>query len=496
MAGWIKTLWKDSLVYGIGYGVSRFLQIIILPIIAQSLTLSEFGYYSNYVIFYTLAAGFFVFGLDSAVARFFYDSDDKKYHQQLFSSAFFFIILISLISVVAFSFFPKQILSLLNIPLLYQHALVFVLASIPVVALNNLFLSWFKWKRQKIFFLANSGGTVVLLLLPLLFVKVTFIYIFQVFFWSQLVVALVSCFFARDYIRLYLKTSLMSSLLVYGFPWLLVFVFGASRTYLDRFFLLQYLRPDVYGLYNFSVRVSTLISLVITAFEMSFGPLAFSIWNKDGAPAFFARLQTIYIFLISVVACMIAIASPLIIQLLGGTKYAGAEKVLPLLLFAAIPVSLINFSNLGTVYAKKSFLSTLSLFIGFASVLVLNFLLTHVYLQYGAASSALAGHVIIIVSGYIFSRKYYKIPFSFFKDSVIFLLFFTLSVLSVSFPVARQLYTNLIIQLMILALVVILFLIFVFPVELKRTISIAKTIISKGIKGNTVPDVRVPDTGK
>lgn len=496
MAGWFKTLGKDSLVYGIGYGVSRFLQIFILPIIAQSLSLSEYGYYSNYVIFYTLAAGFFVLGLDSAVARFFFDSDDKKYHQRLFSSSFFFILLSSSACIVSFSFFPSEILGVLNIPLIYKGAFSFVLASIPAVALNNLFLSWFKWKRQKIFFLINSGGTVLLLLLTLLVTtQITFIYIFQVFFFSQLVVALVSVFFAREYIKFYFSIKLFGSLLVYGFPWLLVFVFGASRTYLDRFFLLQYLSDDVYGLYNFSVRVSTLIAVVITAFEMSFGPLAFSIWNKEGAAMFFARLQSIYVFLICVVATAISIASPLIIQLLGGAKYNGAEKILPLLLFAAIPISLINFSNLGTVYAKKSFLSTLSLFIGFTTVLILNFLLTHTYLQYGAATASLIGHILIIGTGYYLSNKFYKIPFLYIRDGLIFLLFLSLSILSVHFQISKNLYLNILVQLILLVSLTMLLLIFIF-IGFKRTLSQVLDLTSRSVRKSTDIESQDPDSGQ
>lgn len=484
MAGWIKSLWKDSLVYGIGYGVSRFLQIIILPIIAQTLSLSEFGYYSNYVIFYTIAAGFFVLGLDSAVARFFYDSEDKKYHRQLFSSAFFFILLLSSISIFAFSFFPSDILEILGIPIIYREALPYVLTIVPAVALNNLFLSWFKWRRQKVFFLINSGGTILLLLIPLLLVnKVTFIYLFRVLFWSQLTVAVMSAFFARDYIRLYLNRTLMSSLLVYGLPWLLVFIFGVSRTYLDRIFLTQYLSDDVYGLYNFSVRIASLIFLVTAAFEMSFGPLAFSIWNKEGAPLFFARLQSIYVFLISVVACAICIASPFIIKILGAAKFEGSEKILPLLLFSAIPLSIINFSNLGTVYARKSFLSTLSLFIGFAMVLLLNFLLTHRYLQYGAALSSLIGHILIIITGYYFSKKYYKIPFSYLKDSFIFLLFFLLSIVAVYFPVSKHVNLNILVQSLVLAIFTMLFLVFIFPVEFKKAMSVIKGTVFGSIKG-------------
>lgn len=472
MSGWIKTLGKDSLVYGIGYGVSRFLQVIILPIIAQALTLSEFGYYSNYVIFYSFAGGLFIFGLDSAVTRFFFDSEDKKYHQQLFSSAFFFILFLSLISVSFFFIFPSSLLSTLGIPPGYGGSMKYVLLCIPAVALNGFLLSWFKWKREKTKFLINSGGTIVFLLLPLLFIhKVTFLYIFQVIFWSQLVVAVFSTFLARDYIRLYFHTRLMKALLQYGFPWMLVFLFGASRTYLDRMFLTQYLDAEVYGLYNFSVRVASLLSLVITAFDMSFGPLAFSIWNKEGAPQFFSRLQSLYTFMISAFACAICIAAPLIIQILGGEKYAGAEKVLPLLLFAAIPLSLINFSNLGSVYAKKSIISTITLFLGLITVLFLNLILTKHYLQYGAATSSLVGHLVIIITGYYFSAKYYKIPFSYGRDGAIFLLFLFLSLASVSLNFNPNIYYEILIKSVILLFIIILFVAFAFKDEYKKALS-------------------------
>ena len=481
MAGWVKSLGKDSLIYGLGYGVSRFLQIIILPIITQALTLSEFGYYSNYVIFYTFCAGFFVLGLDNSVARFFYDTDDKQYHRRIFSTSFFFILFVSILSITAFVFFTPGFVKLLGVPGQYGNAFLYVLMCIPVVAINNFFLSWFKWKRQKYYFLICSGGTIVLLLLPLLVAKnISFIFIFKVLFWSQLVIAILSSFFARDYIRFYFNRKLLISLLTYGFPWLLVFLFGLSRTYLDRVFLTKYLQDDVYGMYNFSVRVSTLISLVITAFEMSFGPLAFSIWNKEGAQQFFARLQSMYIFFISVVACAICIASPFIIQLLGRGKYEGSDQILPLLLFAAISVSLINFSNLGTVYAKKSFLSSLSLFIGFATVLILNLFLTHLYLQYGAALSSMIGHIVIIVSGYIFSRKYYNIPFYYARDAFVYLFFFVLSLLSVHYDISGSDYLNMLYQSVILVGLIILFLIFIFPDEIRKTLSAVKGMLYRG----------------
>ncbi|MGZ5285591.1 MAG: lipopolysaccharide biosynthesis protein [Flavitalea sp.] len=486
MNSWIKNLFKDSLVYGIGFGISRFLQIIVLPIIAHALSLSEFGYYSNYVIFYTIAGGTLVLGLDNSVARFMYDTEDKNYHKKIFSIAFYCLLIVSLIFVTIVSFFPAGLMVIISVPEVYKDALPYVLFTIPVLALNNFFLSWFKWKRQKYYFLINTIGTVLFLLVPFLIVdKIGFLYIFQVIFFSQTAVAIISILLSLGYIKLVFEKALLVSMLKYGFPWMLVFFLGLSRSYLDRFFLTHYLQDDnLYGVYNFSVRLATLLSLVITAFDMSFGPLAYSIWNKEGASQFFARLQSTYILFIGTVACLIVIISPLLVHILGGQKYFGAERILPYLLFSAIPLSLINFSSLGIIYAKKSFLSTVTLIIGFTAVLLLNAILTPRFLQFGAVNASLIGHLLIIIAGYYFSRRFYKIDFHFGKDALLFLFLFALSIVLVEFRWSSHLWTDVIIKTLALVIIFGALLLSFFKAEYKRSLIFLKNIRNAGFRSN------------
>jgi O-antigen/teichoic acid export membrane protein len=209
---------------------------------------------------------------------------------------------------------------------------------------------------------------------------------------------------------------------------------------------------------------------------MSFGPLAYSIWNKEGASTFFARLQSAYTLVLSTAACVIAIVSPLLVLLLGGAKYSGAEMVLPFILFSAIPLTLINFSSLGTAYAKKSFLSTVTLFIGFAAVLLLNVLLTPRYLQYGAVNASLIGHVLITVSGYYFSHKYYKISFNFTKDATIFVVFLFFSIAAVQFHISANIYQDMGIKLFLLFIAGSLILAFFFKGEFRKVLSLVRNL--------------------
>jgi len=480
MIGWLKTILKDSMMYGIGFGVSRFLQVLILPLIAKSLSVSEYGYYSNYVIFYTIAGAVFLLGMDNSVARFLFDSDQKQYHRKVFSTALFCIFITSTVAATVFWFFPRILLKAINVPPAYSAALPYTLFIFPLLVLNNFFLSWFKWKRQKFFFLLNSIGVVIFLLLPLLIAQrshsITFLVVFRIIFFSQLAVAGISTVLCSHYIRPVFDKSLFLSMLKYGFPWMLVFLLGLSRSYLDRLFLTRYLNNDTYGVYNFSARLATLLSVIITAFEMSFGPLAYSIWNKEGASLFFARLQSAYTLLLSTAACIIAIISPVLILLLGGAKYSGAEMVLPFILFSAIPLTLVNFSSLGTAYAKKSFLSTITLLIGFTAVLLLNVILTPVYLQYGAVNASLIGHILIAISGYYFSRKYYQIAFNFKKDAIIFILFLFLSVGAVRFHISNNVYQDIVIKLFLLIVVGSVIFAFFFRSEYKKVLSLVKNV--------------------
>lgn len=490
MTGWLKSLLKDSFVYGIGFGISRFMQIIILPIIAHSLSVAEYGYYSNYVIFYSIAVGMLALGLDSSAARFIFDSENKDYHRKLFSISFFCLLIVSVLFAGVCLLYPSSLIRIINVPERYEESLPFVLFTIPCMVMNNFFLAWFKWKRQKIHFFVNSIGTVFFLLAPLLiFNRITFPYIFQTIFFSQFIVVIISAILAREYIRFVFDRSLLASLLKYGFPWMLVYFFGLSRTYIDRFFLNHYLNDDSYGVYNFSIRLAAFLALITTAFDMSFGPLAFSIWKKEGAPKFFARLQTAYTFLISAAACFIVILSPLLVNLLGGEKFHGSENILPYLLFSAIPLSLINFSSLGAHYAKKPFLSTVTLVIGFFVVLLLNALLTPKYLQFGAVNASLIGHMFILISGYYFSQQLYKVHFHFVKDGLLFLFFLGLSIVFVQFHFGGNLYQDMALKVLALAVIALFVLIIFFQIEYKKSILFLKNSFHARLRSNAITKV-------
>ena len=99
----IVKLIKQSLVYGIGHVLSRFITFLLLPVLTLSLTTNEFGVIAKFYAFMGLGMAFFRYGMDTALLKFYIQKDDSRlYFSSIFAlqiaSSLFFSLLIFMIS--------------------------------------------------------------------------------------------------------------------------------------------------------------------------------------------------------------------------------------------------------------------------------------------------------------------------------------------------------------------------------------------------------------
>jgi O-antigen/teichoic acid export membrane protein len=110
---------------------------------------------------------------------------------------------------------------------------------------------------------------------------------------------------------------------------------------------------------------------------------------------------------------VISASGKLLVVLFGGRNYEGAEKMIPILTLANIIYGLYSFASIGISYSKKSYLSLVALAISVTLIFSLNILLVKYFFQYAVAVALIAGNLLLVILGYYFSKKYYKIPFQF-----------------------------------------------------------------------------------
>ena len=98
----LKTLGKDSLIYGFGHVISRLITFLLLPIYTHAFSAKEYGIISLAYAFMGFALVVYKYGMDTALMKFSVQSDhsDRKsyissiYVLQLFTSLIFSEIII------------------------------------------------------------------------------------------------------------------------------------------------------------------------------------------------------------------------------------------------------------------------------------------------------------------------------------------------------------------------------------------------------------------
>lgn len=427
----LKPLLKDSFVYGITGGIAKFFALITLPIIVNHLSSSEYGIYTMIQILLTVASSVVVFGMDSAVVFCLDDfaSAPLERKKSVFTNALFFQFVLSLFSVVALYYFSEEVLSAFNISTQYTSGYHWSILSLPLFVFFLFMQSWFKWTFRKVDYLIQIIGYTVLNLLGLfiatVFFKLTVTTVIAINFLSLLVVMTIGVYRSRGLLlkRINLKETTM--LVKYGFPMMIVMLLGVLISSVDRFFLSKYVSNAAIGVYSFGQRISLITVMFITAFQIAFGPFFVSIWNKKDAQSTFAKFQTYYIILVGTIALGVCSVSKIIITLIN-PEYLGSEKILPFLISGAFIYGLYSFSGIGIYYSKKSYLNLLTLVLSFAGICLVDFLFTKQFLTYAVCAGFLFGNCVLVVSGYIISRKFYPVNYQFKIDLTLMFCFFSL----------------------------------------------------------------------
>lgn len=441
----LKFLLKDTALYGFANALSKVIIFLTLPIIVNVISVGDFAVWNLLTIVGLIIASIVIFGMDSAVIRYYYDDTSLEHHKKVFSNGL--AVQVTLIILFLTLGFLNTGLFLKSITLDAQHvlSLQLIFVWIPANVLTQYCQNWFKWTFQRSKFLVMSMGLAVLNLLFLLLCTKyyhlnlkTILVANAVSYWLFALVGLVWC---RKYIQINIDKGLIKKLLIFGFPMMLVMLVGNLTTSLDRLFLARYLTEDQLGIYSFSQKLSIIMTVVVTAFQTAFGPFAYSIWEKPDARQTFSRFQSYYLLAGGMIAIGICSCIKPLIMILGNEQYLESSQYLFIFVESILIYGLYSFASLGIFYSRKMAINLVSLCIGLSVNFTINYFLIPVYYEYGAVVGFLFGNLALVTVAYFFSRQSYTINFSYSRDALkLVLIFVTLA--ASNFPLFDNIYTD------------------------------------------------------
>jgi O-antigen/teichoic acid export membrane protein len=280
-------LLKDTVIYGSAAAISKAFALITFPLLARHFSVAEYGVLDYFFVLASLLAISFVFGQDSAVARYFYENEDAGERRQLISQSLVFQ-LAGLALVLPLLWLSAEWLMalLIEVP---ARVLLFriVLLQLPFILLIAFSQGLLKWTFSRGRYLIMSiGFTVVQTILLVIAVLV-----FDVGIQGALLVTLITSalfgilglFFVRQWLVWPKDFRRLREILPFAIPYGVICVASAFSPMLERTLTSTLLGAEDLGLYAAATKIAMLIGLLVNAFQTAWGPFSLSIHKQSDA---------------------------------------------------------------------------------------------------------------------------------------------------------------------------------------------------------------------
>ncbi len=432
--GKMKFLLKDSVLYGVVGMLSRLMGIFLVPVIARVFAPEEYGVVDNIRIVYEIVLAFCLFGLNQAVARFIFQTEDQQERKSIISEAMLFNLGLCLLTCTILFFNGDFVLSYFSIPegsRTFEFRL--MVLAIPFTLFTVFFQMLLKWhfKRAQ-YMLISIGGPLTLVLFSLFFILKLELGLAGVFYGqlaSSSLIALVGFFLCKEHFIIPQKFSHLGKMMRFSFPMLGDTLLLSFMPAVDRKVISEYLTSSDMGTYALGERFSRLINILTGAFNVSWGPFAYSVYKEHDAVKIYSRVFTLYVVaLTSIGLFFLSVSEPLII-LFASEKYLSSLQIIPFLLFGFIAESFQEVLGMGILLSKKTIYNTLSYLVHLGVSITAMILLVGPYGIVGVGAGFLCGKMGLVISKHIFSQYTYNMKIPVFKE----LLLFVSSVLAIIF---------------------------------------------------------------
>ncbi|MFP3867795.1 MAG: polysaccharide biosynthesis C-terminal domain-containing protein [Desulfobacteraceae bacterium] len=415
----IKQLGKHSVIFGFGESLKRFVGFLLIPIYTRYLTPVDYGQLELLVLTSAILYIIVSQGIGTAFFRsyVFVEKELKSSVNNLISTAYYYIFCSALVVSLLLFVFSKQYniflfgdnkATELYIKIIAITLLLSVIQLIPFQVLRA--------RKEPIKFITVSLiGFLVQVSLNILFVTVFRLGIKGILIANAIAgcfTAVITFLIVKKYLTFKLSTIILKDLIWFGLPLILSSLSFHIMQMSDRFLLQKLSSTHEVGLYSIGLRFANILNIMlISPFRIAWGPFSFETAAKTEAKATFRKITNYFFLILCFFGMMVIVWSPSVIKIVTGAQFWDADQVILPLVYANICNGMLLIFVFGLYLVKKTKIIALIVTIGAVVNIGLNILVIPKYGMLGAAFVSLFSFVVINLLFYIFSQKYYFIPF-------------------------------------------------------------------------------------
>lgn len=428
----IKSLVKDTAIYGMSSIIGRFLNYMLFPLYTNVFPASGGGYgvVTNLYAYVALILVILTFGMETTFFRF-ANKDDENPHC-VFSTSIFMVSALSALFLALVFGFIDPISEALN----YTEHKEYILMLAVVVALDAfqaIPFSYLRYKKKAIkfaslkmlFIILNIGLNLIF------FVLLGKTDVFYVFALNLVCTGLITFFFIPEFAhehvaaRVYCKENgvpfkivdfaLLRRMFKYSWPILVLGIAGILNQAADKMiFPLVY--PDkqrgmeLLGIYGGCVKIAMIMALITQAFRYAYEPIVFA-KSKDADKKEYYSVAMKYFLIFTLLAFLCVIAYMPILETIPDKGYREGMGVVPIVMVAEIMMGV--YFNLSFWYKliDKTIWGAWFSAAGCIVLLAVNYFFIPEYSYMACAWGGVAGYGTAMLLSYFIGQKKYPIDY-------------------------------------------------------------------------------------
>ena len=424
----LKSLAKDTAIYGLSSIVGRFLNYLLVPLYTHYMPKEsgDYGISTNIYAYTALMMVLLTFGMETTLFRF---ANDERYKSDtVFSTTMAVVGSLTAVFLLLIFGFIGPISGALG----YTEHPDYLLMMAVVVALDALQaipFSYLRYQKRALRFASLKMLFIILNIgLNLLyFVVLGKTSVFYVFFINLLCTGFITFFFLPDLFRIQWKFdgSLLRNMLNYSWPILILGIAGILNQVADKIiFPLVY--PDAadanvqLGIYGSCVKIAMIMAMITQAFRYAYEPIVFA-KSKDADKTEYYAAAMKYFLIFTLLAFLCVVGWMPLLQYIIGADYREGLGVVPIVMAAEIMMGVyFNLSFWYKLIDKTIYGAWFSL-AGCVVLFAVNILLIPKYSYWACAWGGVAGYGTAMVLSYIVGQKKNPIPYPM-KDIAIYVL--------------------------------------------------------------------------
>lgn len=409
-------LLKDSVIYGAGRALQKFLTALLLPLFTAFMSTSDYGIVGMVVTITTALDVFVTLGFDVAFTRFYFDDKEPTHRRSVITHVFYVDFVYPGILLGVIIALMPQISTLVMGASGYTIYFDIGVATLFFTNLSDLPFTLMRLEHRPWTFTAFTIGR-VLIQVPM---AVVFLAVFHFgpagYLGANLVTAIILNIAALPFyvprLRFLWDWRLMKSMLAFAIPAMFTAVSFYFLKLSDRFFLLHYQGQSEVGLYTVANSLSQPLYIVGMAFRMAWPQWHYAKLNDPVQhKRMIARSSTYFMALNALLLVLVGMYLPVVIHVLLNHKFWSIGPTTFVLTLSVALYNLYFIFWVGANVAKKNRLIPVITLVASGVNVGLNVVLVPVYGMYAAAWTTTIGFGILAVLVYFISNRWYPIRY-------------------------------------------------------------------------------------